>query len=105
MLTIIFKSLEQLLLYSWWVILFTIFCYLAYEQGLIKRNKDFDKLHAQYVELQKENKRCLALQEKLLLQINSQSDVEWVELTLMKGLGLVPDGQTKVVFIHPETKK
>lgn len=102
MLSIIYKSLEQFILYSWWVILFSICCYFAYERGLVKRDRDFDKLHAQYLELQKENKRSLALKEKLLLQINSQSDVEWVELTLMKGLGLVPDGQTKVVFVHPE---
>ncbi|MBA3815691.1 MAG: hypothetical protein H0X29_04065 [Parachlamydiaceae bacterium] len=104
MFTNIYKPVEQFFLYSWWIILFTICCYLAYEQGLVKRDKDFDKLHAQYIELQKENKRSLALQEKLLLQVNSQSDVEWVELTLMKGLGLVPDGQTKVVFTHPENK-
>lgn len=101
MLSIIYKSFEQILLYSWWVILFALCCFLVYERGLVKRDMDFDKLHAQYIELQKENKRSLALQEKLLLQINSQSDVEWVELTLMKGLGLVPDGQTKVVFVHP----
>lgn len=104
MFSIIYKRIEQFFLYSWWLILFAICCYLAYEHGLMKRDRDFDKLHAQYLELQKENKRSLALQEKLLLQVNSQSDVEWVELTLMKGLGLVPDGQTKIVFVHSENQ-
>lgn len=36
--------------------------------------------------------------EDLVLQIHSQSDPAWIQLTLMKGLGLVPDGQMKVFF-------
>lgn len=33
-----------------------------------------------------------------MLEINSQSDPAWVELMLMKNLGLVPEGQIKVFF-------
>lgn len=75
-------------------------CYLFYERGLIKRDQDFAKLHSQYLDLQKDFKHAVALQEDLVLQVNSQSDPEWIELTLMKGLGLVPDGQTKIVFVE-----
>lgn len=83
---------------SWWVIFFILICYFCYEQGLAGRNKEFAKLDHQYLNLLNEKEKALALQENLRLQINSQSDPEWVELVLMKGLGLVPEGQIKVLF-------
>lgn len=73
---------------------------MLYEQGLRTRNVDFNKLHVQLENLRLEKKELLAKQEELLLQINSQSDQTWVELTLMKGLGLVPEGATKFYFFR-----
>jgi hypothetical protein len=93
-------SLEEIFIRSWWVALFLLGCYLCYNHGQEIRNQDFDKLHVQYLELQKERARAYALRESLTLQVNSQSDPEWVELTLMKGLGLVPEGSTKVIFVE-----
>jgi hypothetical protein len=87
---------------SWWVVLFILFCYVCYEQGLRKRDVDFAKLHAQYIELLDEKQRALTKNEDLQMQINSHNDPEWVEMTLMKGLGLVPEGQTKVLFTDNE---
>lgn len=92
------KILEEVLIQSWWVILFILLCYMAYEQGMKKRQANFVKLYEQFKDLQIEKKRGLAIQKELLLKINSESDPAWVELTLMKGLGLVPEGQTKVLF-------
>lgn len=85
---------------SWWVILFMLGCYFSYEQGLQKKDRDFAKLQLQYADLQKKKKLLLTIQEDLNRQINSQSDPAWVELTLMKGLGLVPEGQVKVLFTN-----
>ena len=100
------RSFEEKFISSWWVILFILGCYLFYEQGLKKRDQDFSKLHMQYLELQKESQLAHAQQENLLLQINSQSDPDYVELILMKGLGLVAEGQTKVLFTdQPELLK
>lgn len=76
---------------------------MFYEQQLRKRNNQFTLLQKNLVELQKQKFDMLALQEDLLLQINSQSDPEWVELTLMRGLGLVPEGYTKVYFSPTHT--
>lgn len=95
-----FRLIENLITNTWWVLLFFIGCYFCYEHGLRKRDQDFTKLSTQYLELQQEKKEALAQQEDLLLQINSQSDPEWIELTLMKGLGLVGEGQTKVLFTN-----
>lgn len=96
------KSLDECLFRTWWVIGFMLFCYLMYERGLLKRDQDFAKLHSQYLDMQNQYKQALLLQSNLLLQVNSQSDPEWVELTLMKGLGLVPDEQIKVVFVEKQ---
>lgn len=89
---------KELLFKSWWVILFSIICYMFYEQQLIKRDVQFIMLKNTMAELQKQKREALTQQEDLLLQINSQSDPDWVELTLMKGLGLVPEGYTKAYF-------
>lgn len=98
--SLLLQFLEEIFVRSWWVALFLLGCYLCYEYGLEVRQRDFDKLHAHYLDLQKEKSRAFALRESLVLQVNSQSDPEWVELTLMKGLGLVPEGATKVVFVE-----
>jgi hypothetical protein len=49
-------------------------------------------------DLQVEKEELLLQREELLLNIQSQSDSTWVELILMKRLGLVPEGKTKVYF-------
>ena len=96
------NGLEEIFIRSWWVILFILGCYLTYEHGLQKKDLDFAKLQAQFSELQKKKKVLLAQQEDLNRQINSQSDPAWVELALMKGLGLCPEGQIKVLFTNQE---
>ncbi|HEV8051680.1 MAG TPA: hypothetical protein VGP47_04230 [Parachlamydiaceae bacterium] len=94
------QKLESGLIRSWWVILFILGCYLSYEHGLQKKDHDFAKLQVHYAELQKKKKMLLGQQEDLTRQINSQSDPAWVELALMKGLGLAPEGQIKVLFTN-----
>lgn len=88
----------MLVIRSWWVIAFVIACTIIYEQGLKNREDLYLQLTEQCLSLQKEKQAALEHQQNLQLQINSQSDVAWVELTLMKGLGLVPEGQKKVYF-------
>ena len=94
------NSLSEGILGSWWVMLFILCCYFGYEQGLLKKDHDFATLQTQYSELQQKHLMAQAHQEDLLRQINSQSDPAYVELILMKGLGLTPEGQTKVLFTN-----
>lgn len=91
--------LEAIFIRSWWVILFALGCYLFFEQSHKKLQDDFYRLHAQLEELQKNKQEALSMQDNLSLQINSQSDPAWVELILMKGLGVVPEKQDKVFFV------
>lgn len=89
---------EKLFIRSWWVILFTFLCFILYEQAEKKRDKDYTKLYEQLMVLQAAKAKALEIQNSLLLQVNSESDPAWIELTLMQRLGLVPEGQIKVFF-------
>lgn len=90
--------MQELVIRSWWVILFAILCYMGYEQSIAKRKAQFHELAAKLKELEGKKENYLQQKEDLLLQIQSQSDPEWIELTLMKGLGLVPEGHIKVLL-------
>lgn len=100
------KTLQPILRYifvhSWWMIAFIIVCTLFYEKGLEERELLYQQLTQKLTDLQQEKKNALHQRQNLQLQINSQSDLAWVELTLMKGLGLVPDGHKKVYFFPDE---
>jgi len=101
----LFPLLQREIVKAWWVILFFLFCFMYYEQGIKKRETDFIKLSEQLQILQEQKKEALVLKQKLLLQINSESDPAWIELTLMRELGLSPKGSTKVLFLSEESEK
>lgn len=92
------KFIHCVFIRSWWVIAFILICAMIYEHGLKERDALYQQLTDQWLSLQKEKQEALHQQQNLQLQINSQSDLAWVELTLMKGLGVVPEGQQKVYF-------
>ncbi len=96
--TPLLKNLEFLLLRNWWIILFSLSCLIAYEQGVYTYRDQTEYLTSRLNELESRRKELLAEQQNLRLQINSQSDPSWIELTLMKVLGVVPEGQKKVYF-------
>lgn len=73
-------------------------CAIFYEKGLKGREDNYQQLKEQLISLQHEKQKGLELQQNLQQQINSQSDMAWLELTLMKGLGLVPENEQKVFF-------
>lgn len=84
--------------YSWWVVLVILFCYLSFRQPLIKKELEIHQLQLQrdsYLEqqadLDEENRQ-------LILEISSQNDLDYIELTLKKVLGLVCEGEIKVFF-------
>ena len=103
MITQIKKTFYHLFAHCWWVILFILICAMLYERELEKRNALYQQLIAESTLLWQQKEQALRQQEKLQLQINSQSDLAWIELTLMKGLGLVPEGEEKVYFYPDES--
>lgn len=81
-----------------WVFLFIAACSLVYLHSGNKKDEVIATLDHQLHSLQEEKASLLQEKEDLLLQVNSQSDPAWIQLTLQKGLGLVPEGQLKVYF-------
>lgn len=97
------RFINTFLIRSWWVIAFLLGCLLLYEQGLQKREYHYQQLKEQLAYLQQEKNKVLNKQQHLQLRFNSQSDPAWIELILMKELGLTPEGHQKVYF-SPESQ-
>jgi len=83
---------------NWWVVLFISFCGVVYFNSVCKKNEVLASLDQHLETLSDQKALLLEEKEDLLLQINSQSHPAWIQLTLTKGLGLVPEGQLKVYF-------
>jgi len=93
------RLFEEIILKSWWTILFFLLCYFAYDQAVHHKTQEENKLRKKLHLLGLEKEHALDKQEDLKLQIASHEDEGFIELTLMRRLGLVPEGQTKVHFI------
>jgi len=83
---------------SWWVFLFMSLCLISYDHAVKKKNAEVELLSHRLTSLEKEEKILQAQREDLALRIYSQEDKDWMELVLMKKLGVVPEGQLKVYF-------
>jgi len=94
---------EEVFLHSWWVVLFSLLCLMFYEQGQKHRLVFFEELREKLKELNDERESSLKLKKELMLNINSQSDPAFVELTLMKVLGVISEGQVKVYFCEEKS--
>lgn len=98
-----FSSISRQLIQSWWVILIALFAFGFYEQSSAKIIKNTKKLKLQIVEIEDAIKIASQKKSELQMQIASQSDPEWIEHVLIKCLGLVPEGYTKIYY--EETSK
>lgn len=88
----------MILLRSWWVFAFVLLCLAGYDLAASRQDYVVARL-----ERQKEERlaRLSALKEwecSLECRISSQSDPLYVELMLMRELGVVSEGQVKVYF-------
>lgn len=83
---------------SWWVVLFCTAVGLMHLHALKNRNAVLREITFRYHEMEKE--RCMVLQEKedLQMRIASQNDPAWIEMVLMREIGVVPEGWIKVHF-------
>lgn len=89
---------EELFLRSSWVVFFIFICLMVYENNLKHYRHDFHKLQSKAANLQKEKNEAEVLNESLKLKVSSQNDPDWVSLVLMEELGIVPEGETKIIF-------
>lgn len=82
----------------WWVLVFTVLCFSFYFHSIHKKNMELALIKEEKIALSKEQEEVLSEQEDLLEKIHSQSDPAWIEMVLMKELGVVPEGKVKVHF-------
>ncbi|MCB1081181.1 MAG: hypothetical protein KDK69_05100 [Chlamydiia bacterium] len=92
------RALPLFLLRNWWVLVFVLMVWALYLQAIHKKNHLVVKLEEKVQSLEKAYSEAALEKEALLLRIESQQDLEWMELVLKEKLGVVPEGQTKVVF-------
>lgn len=90
--------MREVVIRSWWVYLFMLACFGVFEVVTTKQEAVLGGLQERLIQ----QERALAFEQErqadLTLQLNSQNDPAFVELTLMRCLGVIPEGQTKVYF-------
>ena len=77
------------------------FCAICITVGLHAANGRDSALQSvsfRLQELEKEKQIAIEKREELMACLQSESDPAWIELVLMKELGVVPDGWIKVHF-------
>jgi len=92
------RLFDEIILKSWWVIIFFLICFFIYDQGMQRKNLEQRKLYDKLLKVQNETAKAIEDQEDLKLELQSHNDPAWIELVLMRKLGLVPEGQIKVYF-------
>jgi hypothetical protein len=88
----------------WWVLLFLMLSSIVFEQAMQRSQREYLKLYGKLSELTAAKEEALVKQEDLQLKVDSLSDPAWMELSLMKVLGLVPEGHVKVLFVESKSK-
>jgi hypothetical protein len=81
-----------------WLLLVLAICAGYYYQFIRPKEKEIYSLQYRLKELEKEKDHLLCEKEDLKLRIQSQTDPAWIEMVLMKELGVVPEGYSKVHF-------
>lgn len=82
----------------WWTILFCLASYIFFDSAQRKKDKEIFTLQQQMQQIRSEQQLLAHQKDELTARIESQNDPEWVELVLMKELGVVPEGYMKVYF-------
>lgn len=89
---------ERKFLSTWWAAAFLLIVIAIYERAVYTTHEEIHQLEDKKTELLARKKDALLEKEDLLIQIDSESDPKWLTLLLMKGLGMAPEGYTKVYF-------
>lgn len=85
---------------SWWVFVFFLVCTFLYAQASSKKNHDIFSLQCRQDVLLDQKQLIKEEKKELKLRIQSQSDPAWMEIVLIKELGVVPEGCLKVHFVR-----
>lgn len=92
------KLIKVLVLESWWFVLFMLLSFVVYTQAIKGKNGEISEYRNKLAFLQQEKIKQVRKNEELNLMINSLGDSSWVEIILMRDLGVVPEGKLKICF-------
>jgi hypothetical protein len=82
----------------WWVFTLCLLGAVVYIPAMKSRVSALHELKFRLSELEKEKCVALAQKEELTLALSSQSDPAWIEMVLLREIGVVPEGFLKVHF-------
>ncbi len=83
---------------NWWVVLFCLITTLVYLHFWKEKKRAVRLLATRLEQMEGEREMTLQRKEDLSLRIASQDDPAWIEMILMRDLGVVPEGFLKVHF-------
>lgn len=83
---------------NWWVVFFCLLTGLIHFHFLKEKKGAVTLLTLRLEEMEKEKWLAFQKKEDLALRIASQNDPAWIEMILMRDLGVVPEGFLKVHF-------
>jgi hypothetical protein len=81
-----------------WVFIFCLVTCFIYTKAVTKKKSNYAKYTTLLVEMERAKYLALSEKEYLELKIASQDDPAWIEMILMRDLGVVPEGYLKVHF-------
>jgi hypothetical protein len=82
----------------WWVLSFCLVAAIGFAHAMKSRHAVLADLKFRLSEMEQEYAGLCQLKEDLSLQIASENDPAWVELVLLRQMGVVPEGFLKVHF-------
>ena len=82
----------------WWVGAFCALIGGVYARSYQEKKTAYSEYAFRIQEMEKELQIASQEREELKLKILSQSDLAWIEMVLMRELGVVPEGWLKVHF-------
>ena len=81
-----------------WVIVFTFISLGCYGFAAQQKETRYNELYEMVYHLESQMDEAKKEQGVLTLRLSSLNDPEWVQMLLMRDLGVLPDGQVKIVF-------
>jgi len=85
---------------SWWLLVFVVIAFIGFERLSSRKNKEIHEYRSSIFSLHKKKEDLFKKHQDLIFQKKSQREPYWIEMVLMKKLGVVPEGKIKVVFIE-----
>ncbi len=81
-----------------WVFAFCLCSFFIYSKALKKKRNAYAEYTCLLQEMEKTKNKASVEKEYLELKIASLDDPAWIEMILMRDLGVVPEGYLKVHF-------